>query len=121
MIGGAGAALQVFAVMKWRFALVVTACALCLGAAGAWARPPEHPQPPPASPSRNLSLEQAVQQVQHQTRGHILAADSVARGHTKVYRIKVLTPKGTVRVMQLHSNAKPKADAGGHDPARGGH
>jgi hypothetical protein len=94
----------------------------------AFARPPEHsippPQPPPpaAAPApHHLSLEQAVRQVQHQTHGHILAADSVARGHNKVYRIKVLTPKGAVKVMQLHSNPRPKSSAGPHDSGQGGH
>jgi hypothetical protein len=66
-------------------------------------------------------LEQAVKQVQQQTRGHILAADTVSRGRTNVYRIKVLTPKGKVQVMQLHSNPQPqgrsnktRSDQGGH-------
>lgn len=51
-----------------------------------------------------LSLERAVQQVQQQTNGRILAADSIPNGRNKLYRIKVLTPDGHVRVMQLRSN-----------------
>lgn len=109
--------------MKFRLVPAVAACACCLCAVAAFARPPERKAapPPPPPPPRHLSLEQAVQQVQHQTHGHILAADSVARGHNKVYRIKVLTPKGRVQVMQLHSNPKPKASASGHDAGQGGH
>ena len=75
------------------------ACALLLlaGAPLAWAAKP------PPRPAHPQNLEQAVKQVQHQTRGHILAADTVSRGRSSVYRIKVLTPQGQVRVMQLHS------------------
>lgn len=94
---------------------ILTACATGVSAA-----PPRSaaPAPPPQHPA---SLEQAVRQVQHQTRGHILAADTVSRGQTNVYRIKVLTPQGKVQVMQLHSNppaqghsSKSKSDQGGH-------
>ena len=111
--------------MKYSLISAAAASALCLCTMLASARPPEHPAPPPPSAPapapHHLSLEQAVKQVQHQTNGHILAADSVARGHNKVYRIKVLTPKGAVKVMQLHSNPRPKASAGPHDSGQGGH
>lgn len=87
--------------------LLVGALALCAGVAIAR-------DPPPAQP-RNL--EQAVRQVQHQTGGHILAADTVSRGKSNVYRIKVLTPQGQVRVVQMHSKdaqrpkPPPKSDS----------
>jgi hypothetical protein len=129
IIGVDVAAIRAFMVMKYRFVPAAAASALCLCATLAFARPPERqrptppPQPPPAQAQapRHLSLEQAVKQVQHQTHGHILAADSVSRGHNKVYRIKVLTPKGAVKVMQLHSNPRPKPSAGPHDSGQGGH
>lgn len=97
--------------MKFRIISMLLVASL-LGAGVAWAAPPAaHP----------ASLEQAVKQVQHQTRGHILAADTVSRGRTQVYRIKVLTPRGKVQVMQLRSNPslpghanRPEADRGGH-------
>lgn len=106
--------------MKSPLLAAAAVCALC--AATAFARPPAHPTPPPSTPRhvrRPLSLEQAVKQVQHQTHGHILAADSVARGRNQVYRIKVLKPNGQVKVVQLHSNqherrAGPPPDHGGH-------
>lgn len=65
---------------------------------------------PPARPTNSheqMSLERAVQQVQQQTKGRILAADSIPNGRNKLYRIKVLTPDGHVRVMQLRSNDSP--------------
>lgn len=113
--------------MKYPLISAAAASALCVCTMLAFARPPERPTPPPQPPPapahapQHLSLEQAVKQVQHQTHGHILAADSVARGHNKVYRIKVLTPKGAVKVMQLHSNPRPKASSGPHDSGQGGH
>ena len=95
---------------------VLMACAIA-----APAKPPRSAPPPtPAPASRPASLEQAVRQVQHQTQGHILAADTVSRGQTNVYRIKVLTPQGKVQVMQLHSSppkdhsSKSRSDQGGH-------
>ncbi|MGH8190395.1 MAG: PepSY domain-containing protein [Rhodanobacteraceae bacterium] len=106
--------------MKFRFVPTALAGALCLCAAGAFAR---KPPPPPATPPRPSSLEQAVKQVQHQTRGHILAADTIQRGQAKVYRVKVLTPKGQVRVMQLRSKPRSpaKASSDAPDPNRGEH
>jgi hypothetical protein len=104
--------IRVFSMM---LAGVLMACAL-----GASAKPPRSAPPPPAV-AHPASLEQAVRQVQHETRGHILAADTVSRGPTNVYRIKVLTPQGKVQVMQLHSSpqaqnhsSKSRSDQGGH-------
>ncbi|MDQ2971838.1 MAG: hypothetical protein ABIY40_06165 [Rhodanobacteraceae bacterium] len=73
-------------------------------ASGARAAPPAK-APARAQGGAQVSLEQAVEQVQVQTRGRILAADTIPSGRNKLYRIKVLTPDGHVRVMQLHSNA----------------
>jgi hypothetical protein len=107
--------LRVFSTM---LAGVLVACAVAATAKAPRSAPPPPPAPVPAHPA---SLEQAVRQVQHQTRGHILAADTVSRGQTNVYRIKVLTPQGKVQVMQLRSNppaqgrsSKSRSDQGGH-------
>lgn len=84
-------------------AAAVLSAALLVGAGVAGARgapPPKQQQ----NSHEQLSLERAVQQVQQQTNGRILAADSISNGRSKLYRIKVLTPDGHVRVMQLHSN-----------------
>ena len=102
-------------ILSMMLAGVLVVCAIDASAAPPRSAPP----PPPAFHPANL--EQAVRQVQHQTRGHILAADTVSRGQTNVYRIKVLTPQGKVQVMQLHSNpqaqghsSKSRSDQGGH-------
>lgn len=107
-------------VMKFRVLPTLLACALSCCAVLAFAR---KPPPPPAPPPQvhPTSLEQAVKQVQRDTRGHILAADTVTRGKANVYRIKVLTPQGQVQVVQMHSNARAKPKPGKTDSERGGH
>ncbi|HET9818689.1 MAG TPA: hypothetical protein VFP92_05940 [Rhodanobacteraceae bacterium] len=102
--------------MKFRVIATVLAGTLCLCAASAFARKGPTPQQPP----RPASLEQAVKQVQRQTHGHILAADTIQHGQAKVYRVKVLTPKGQVRVMQLHSKQRSRTGADKPDSDRGG-
>jgi hypothetical protein len=42
-----------------------------------------------------------VQRVQRETDGKILAVQTLTIGTRKVYRIKVLTPDGRMRVMQV--------------------
>ena len=86
--------------MQFRFAAIMLVLSFCAAAAAA---PPGKPQ----NGHQQMSLEGAVQHVQQQTNGRILAADSISNGRNKLYRIKVLTPDGHVRVMQLHSNDTP--------------
>lgn len=104
---------------KFRLFPAALVCALPLCAAAAFARDP----PPPPGQANPANLEQAVKQVQHQTGGHILAADTVSRGKSNVYRIKVLTPQGQVQVVQMRSNGKPppKPPPAKSDSDRGGH
>lgn len=104
-------------VMKFPFFATLLAVALSACATLALGAPPR--QAPAAT--HPASLEQAVKQVQHQTHGHILAADTVSRGPTNVYRIKVLTPQGKVQVMQLHSSPPSRGHANKSDPDQGGH
>ena len=54
-----------------------------------------------AATREKLTLREAVARVQQQTQGRILAAQTVGRGARQVYRIKVLTPDGRVRVVQV--------------------
>jgi hypothetical protein len=111
--------------MKVRNVALALGCAL-LCAAPAFARKPPPRSAPTSAPAHPVTLEQAVKQVQGQTHGHILATDTVTRGKTNVYRIKVLTPQGQVRVVQMHSNARSQSDPGrsGSDKSdsdQGGH
>lgn len=109
--------------MKFKLVSVMLAGVLMVGAGMAWAAPPRSaaPPPPPAPLSHPATLEQAVKQVQHQTSGHILAADTVSRGRTQVYRIKVLKPDGKVQVMQLNSNPRQQGHSNRSDSDQGGH
>lgn len=103
--------------MKYWLIPLAMACGLAVCATVADAREPRSS----ASGGAPSSLEQAVKQVQRQTHGHILAADTIQRGQTKVYRIKVLTPDGQMRVMQLNSGAPAPAQSGKHRSDQGGH
>lgn len=55
----------------------------------------------PALAQRAVSLQEAVERVQQETGGKILSAETVRIGRQKMYRIKVLTPDGRVRVLQI--------------------
>lgn len=55
----------------------------------------------PAFAQRAVSLQEAVERVQQETGGKILSAETVRIGRQKMYRIKVLTPDGRVRVLQI--------------------
>ena len=52
-----------------------------------------------------LSLNQAVQQVRQETGGRVLSADESSQGGRRVYRIKVLTPSGHVRVFVIDARS----------------
>ncbi len=52
-----------------------------------------------------VSLNQAVQQVQRETGGRVLSADTVSQGGRSVHRIKVLTASGQVRVVVIDAQA----------------
>lgn len=51
--------------------------------------------------SAAMSREQAVRMVQQQTDGRILSVETVRRGNRIIHRIKVLTPNGHVRVIEV--------------------
>ena len=51
--------------------------------------------------ARELSTQEAVAKVQQETNGKVLSVQTLTMGKHKVYRIKVLTPDGQVRVVQV--------------------
>ena len=54
--------------------------------------------------ARELSVQEAVAQVQRDTNGgKVLSVQTLTIGKRKVYRIKVLTRDGQVRVMQIQA------------------
>ena len=52
------------------------------------------------------SLNEAVQQVQRETGGRVLSADTVNQGGRSVHRIKVLTPSGQVRIVTIDAQSR---------------
>ena len=59
--------------------------------------------PPAQARDRAESLQEAIDEVQRETGGRVLAADIVRAGPRELYRIKVLTPDGRVRVITKQS------------------
>ena len=53
-----------------------------------------------------VSLNEAVQQVQRETGGRVLSADTVNQGGRSVHRIKVLTPSGQVRIVTIDAQSR---------------
>jgi uncharacterized membrane protein YkoI len=53
-----------------------------------------------------VSLNEAVRQVQRETGGRVLSADTVNQGGRSVHRIKVLTPSGQMRIITI--DAQPR-------------
>lgn len=97
-------AYRIIAGMPNRSAFVAAVLSAALLASAGMAVARDAPPAGQQNSHEQMSLERAVQQVQQQTNGRILAADSIPNGRNKLYRIKVLTPDGHVRVMQLRSN-----------------
>jgi hypothetical protein len=54
-----------------------------------------------APASAQLSLEDAVEQVQQEIQGRVLKAEEVTIGKKKLYRIKLLTRDGRVQVVKI--------------------
>lgn len=57
---------------------------------------------------RSGSLQEAIDEVQREPGGRVLAADIVRAGPRELYRIKVLTPDGRVRVITKQSRGGPR-------------
>ena len=51
--------------------------------------------------AREISVQEAVAQAQRETSGKLLSVQTLNVGKRKVYRIKVLTRDGRVRVVQV--------------------
>lgn len=80
---------------RFRNALLCLALALAAGVACA----------------EELTLEQAMEKVQQETKGNVLATDTLHYGRTTVYSIKVLTPDGRVKVVRVKAQVE-KNDKG---------
>jgi hypothetical protein len=73
--------------------------ALLIGSGGAWAE--SGPKPPPRKDrDTGSTLPDSVRRVERQTGGEVLRAEPMQRDGREVYRLKVLTADGRVRVVQ---------------------
>jgi uncharacterized membrane protein YkoI len=53
--------------------------------------------------AREISVQEAVAQAQHETDGKVLSVQTLNVGKRKVYRIKILTRDGQVRIVQVQA------------------
>lgn len=90
--------------ISFRLLLIAFALALVAGAARAQQ---DAPPPPsferhsgPAIEARRSELPESVLRAERQTGGEVLRAESMQRDGREVYRLKVLTPDGRVRIMR---------------------
>ena len=51
--------------------------------------------------AREISVQEAIVKAQQDTHGKVLAAQTLRLGKRKIYRIKILTPEGQVRIVQV--------------------
>ena len=89
---------------------------LLLGTGAAWAQsaPPPHAPPPHRGPVQQRGqdeggLRDSVRRVERQTGGEVLRAEPMQRDGREVYRLKVLTADGRVRVVQDDPDRPPPA------------
>ncbi len=70
---------------------LLTFVALCV-ACPAWAAPQEE--------DRREQMPESVRRIESETGGRVLQVRPMQRGNREIYRMKVLTPEGRIRVMQ---------------------
>lgn len=58
----------------------------------------------PVPQAAEISPDQAVDRVQQQTGGKVLSVQTLRVGKRKIFRIKVLTPSGQVRVVEVQAD-----------------
>jgi hypothetical protein len=85
--------------MPLRFLLVLPLLAAVL-AGPARAQQEEREPPEPRIESPRSELPESVLRAERETGGQVLRAESMQRDGREVYRLKVLTPDGRVRIMR---------------------
>ena len=101
--------------MSSRFAPYVAVFALALaatGVEGAWADQGPRNDPPHAASPAMTGLPASVRRIERETGGEVLKAQPIQRDGREVYRVKVLTPQGRIRVVE---DTPPPRDEPPHD------
>ena len=99
---------------------ILFVAAILVGTGSVWAQSPptdptsDQPAQAPAKGNRG-SLPDSVRRVERQTGGEVLRAEPMQRDGREVYRLKVLTADGRVRVVQDDPSNPPTTDR----PAKG--
>ncbi len=57
-----------------------------------------------AMAASEVSVQQAVDKVQRETNAKVLSVQTLQVGKRRIYRIKLLTPEGRVRVVDVKAN-----------------
>jgi len=57
-----------------------------------------------AGAASEISVQQAVDRVQQETNAKVLSVQTLQVGKRRIYRIKLLTPEGRVRVVDVKAN-----------------
>ena len=60
---------------------------------------------PGPSLANEITVQQAVDRVQSETKAKVLSVQTLQVGKRRIYRIKVLTPEGQVRVVDVKANS----------------
>lgn len=60
---------------------------------------------------RSRRMPESVQRIETETGGRVLQVRPMQRGDREIYRMKVLTPEGRVRVMQDDPRRRPRDQA----------
>jgi len=81
------AACQITPAMKFRFATILLLAAFALSSHDADAA--------------TLTMKDAIAKVQRETGGKVLSAESKTQGKKTIYRIKVLTRDGQVKIVEV--------------------
>lgn len=95
---------------RWFKLLLVPTILLGTGAVWAQNPPPKQAPEPPRAEREKGSLPDSVRRVERQTGGEVLRAEPMQRDGREVYRIKVLTSDGRVRVMQDDPDEREAGD-----------
>ena len=54
--------------------------------------------------ARQITVQEAVEQVQRETTAKVLSVQTLSIGKRKIYRIKILTSGGQVRVLEIKAD-----------------
>ena len=82
---------------------------ILIGTGTVWAQSPPSNAPQALAKGTRSTLPDSVRRVERQTGGEVLRAEPMQRDGREVYRLKVLTADGRIRVVQDDPGEQPAA------------